>query len=364
MPKSPEQFKPYTMEEAESEASKMQEKIKSGKVENYNKAEEAVDEERMLENKIKEIWEKEATQAENNEVYSSAARDYEKAGNTSKAMEMWKKDIERGESKKDWYEPKPIAYIRVGDELHASGNESRAKEMWNKAAKLMEEERDYAGATETYEKMSDVIESREVWKRAAKNAEDMKSYDIAAEYYEKAENESKAEEMWGKEAKKREKHIKSPSHVSIPQRMIDAAEAYEKAGDIPNAFELWEKVAKEYGKEYGGKHRLASLACEKLSEFYEEWGEEMKHLAEMDEFEDQREWARRHNKSAEARIRSGDYFNAAWDYEEMGNITGAIEMYEKASKQIEQQDPNNVSYGHYSAIAQCYEKILELKRKA
>ena len=364
MPRSPEQFKSYTIEEAESEALKMQEKIKSGKAENYNKAEEAVDEERMLENKIKEMWEKEAAQAENNEVYSSAARDYEKAGNTSKVMEMWKKDIERGESKKDWYEPKPIAYIRVGDELHASGDESIAKEMWNKAAKLMEEKRDYVGAAETYEKMGNRIESREVWKRAAKSAENMQSYNIAGEYYEKAKNESKAKEMWGKEAEKREKRIKSPSHVSIPQRMIDAAEAYEKAGDIPNAFELWEKVAKEYGKEYGGKHKLASLACEKLSEFYKEWGEEMKHLAEMDEFENQREWARRYNKSAEARIRSGDYFNAARDYEEMGNMTGAIEMYEKSAKQIEHQNPNDVSYGHYSAIATCCEKILELKRKA
>ena len=110
--------------------------------------------------------------------------------------------------------------------------------------------------------MGNRIESREVWKRAAKNAEDMKSYDVAAEYYEKAENESKAEEMWGKEAKKREKHIKSPSHVSIPQRMIDAAEAYEKAGDIPNAFELWEKVAKEYDKRNKGSYFIW-LCCNK-----------------------------------------------------------------------------------------------------
>lgn len=222
----------------------------------------------------------------------------------------------------------------------------------------MEEDQDYSGATEIYKKMGNLIESRKVWEHAAKDAQDMGSYGSAAEYYEKAEDESRAEEMWKKEAKKREEYIKSPSHVSIPQRMIDAAEAYKKSGDILKAAKLWEKVTKEYG----GRYNFAFKACEELSKFYKEWGKEMEHLANLNKFEDEKEWARRHTKSAETRIRSGDYFNAASDYEEAGNIVEAIEMYEESAKQIEQQDPHNVAYGHYSSIANCYEKILELKK--
>lgn len=100
-----EKFKPYTEQEAYDEALKMQEKIKSGEVENYNEAEKTVEEEKVLEDRIKEMWRNEAILAENQEVYSAAADEYEKAGDISKTMEMWKKDIERGESKKDWMNP-------------------------------------------------------------------------------------------------------------------------------------------------------------------------------------------------------------------------------------------------------------------
>jgi hypothetical protein len=48
MSKSPEQFKPYSMEEAEKEASKMQEKIKSGEAEDYSEAESLVEGEKKL----------------------------------------------------------------------------------------------------------------------------------------------------------------------------------------------------------------------------------------------------------------------------------------------------------------------------
>ena len=50
MPKSSEQLNPYPMEEAENEAAKMQEKIKSGEAENYSEAEKTIENEAKVKN--------------------------------------------------------------------------------------------------------------------------------------------------------------------------------------------------------------------------------------------------------------------------------------------------------------------------
>ncbi|OGI16529.1 MAG: hypothetical protein A3J63_02930 [Candidatus Moranbacteria bacterium RIFCSPHIGHO2_02_FULL_40_12b] len=72
MPKSPEQFRPYTMEEAEEEASKMKEKIKNKQAKNYPEAEKAVEKEYEIAEYLEKSKNKILESVENNEPIISS----------------------------------------------------------------------------------------------------------------------------------------------------------------------------------------------------------------------------------------------------------------------------------------------------
>lgn len=253
---------------------------------------------KKLMEKAKEMWEKEAEEAEKGGFYGYAAGIHEKNGNQEKARELWEREAEELEKKaeekkkeeKDFFD-RNKNIIRLGDSKSESfkfsyfreaaeaymkaGNKEKAKEMeerdtvkWppvlqidkktedkeeNKSSKEFEEK-----STEEYEKI------------AVKNKRSY-HHSLAAEAFEKAGKKEEAKEMWEIYARGREYAAKSVDMMYKPEEakrtIVKAAEAYEKADNKDKAREMWkmELETQKYGKNYRG----IAMAYENLARLAE-----------------------------------------------------------------------------------------------
>lgn len=264
-----------------------------------------------------------------NEDYLWAARDYEKAGETEKAQEVYREALEKemAEAEEKGTDPRPWTLIEIYEAL---GEEDKLAEVKRakkvKDAGWAKEYENYASAAELYDELEMPKEAAECRRLAryqeAEIAMEERMYEAAAAIYEELEEPNKAQiayieayhQEWGvkvrtpdfnKARELAEKAEIDPSDVEErvreyerEERKRDAEwradcrkrnkeerkkarehyrrEEYEKAGDVYysvdnwwGAHDAWERAVEKYVAE--GEFYDAAMVSAKLGEHRQSW---------------------------------------------------------------------------------------------